>query len=74
MKNELFNYLPRPTSVHRLRPNDIEVIGAMGDSSTAANGARARSLFMLLIEYRGVAWSIGGENPDITQLITLPSN
>lgn len=25
---------PRPTSVHALRPNDIEIIGAIGDSLT----------------------------------------
>lgn len=25
---------PRPTSVHALRPNDIEIVGAIGDSLT----------------------------------------
>uniref|UniRef100_A0A1I8JHV6 Triacylglycerol lipase n=1 Tax=Macrostomum lignano TaxID=282301 RepID=A0A1I8JHV6_9PLAT len=51
----------RPTSVHRLRPGDIDVIGAMGDSLTAANGALATSILGLLTEYRGYAWSIGGQ-------------
>ncbi|PAA55063.1 hypothetical protein BOX15_Mlig012266g2 [Macrostomum lignano] len=51
----------RPTSAHRLRPGDIDVIGAMGDSLTAANGALATSILGLLTEYRGYAWSIGGQ-------------
>ena len=46
----------RPTSVHQLRPNDIEVIGAIGDSLTAANGAKASTIIGLLEECRGVSW------------------
>lgn len=42
-----------PTSVHRLRPSDIKVIGAIGDSLTAANGAKASLLTAVLTEYRG---------------------
>lgn len=49
----------RPTSVHALRPGDIDVVGAMGDSLTAANGAGASNVFQVLIENRGVSWSIG---------------
>jgi hypothetical protein len=66
------NY-PRSTSVHKLRPTDIEVIGAMGDSITSANGAKATNMSDVRKEYRGIAWSIGSENPDINELITLPS-
>uniref|UniRef100_A0A1I8JJE3 Lipase_GDSL domain-containing protein n=1 Tax=Macrostomum lignano TaxID=282301 RepID=A0A1I8JJE3_9PLAT len=51
----------KPTSAHRLRPGDIDVIAAMGDSLTAANGALATSILGLTTEYRGYAWSIGGE-------------
>lgn len=29
-----FSTNPRPTSVNALRPNDIEVVGAIGDSLT----------------------------------------
>jgi hypothetical protein len=72
LNNQLF-FLPRPTSVNRLRPNDIEVIGAMGDSLTAANGAKATNLQMMSIEDRGVSWSMGGENPNINLVVTLPS-
>jgi hypothetical protein len=48
--------------------SDIEVIGAMGDSDTAAYNAK-----FLPRDERGVSWSIGGENPYIGKLITLPS-
>lgn len=51
----------KPTSAHKLRPGDIDVIAALGDSLTAANGAKATSVLGLLTEYRGFAWSIGGE-------------
>ena len=47
---------PKPTSVHKLKPNDIDVIGAIGDSLTAANGAKATTVIGLLEECRGVSW------------------
>lgn len=46
----------RPTSVHALRPSDIDAIGAIGDSLTAANGAKANTILGLLEECRGQAW------------------
>ena len=64
---------PRPSSVHRLRPNDVEVIGAIGDSLTAANGAKALTLLGVILEDRGVSWAIGGEKADLNKLVTLPS-
>lgn len=64
---------PKPTSVHALRPSDIEVIGAIGDSLTAANGAKASTILGLLEECRGVAWNMGGETNDITRSLTLPN-
>ncbi|CAF5202775.1 unnamed protein product, partial [Rotaria magnacalcarata] len=45
-----------PTSVHALRPADIKYIGAIGDSLTAANGAKAWTIIGLLTENRGVSW------------------
>ena len=50
-----------PTSVHRLRPTDVNVIGAMGDSNTAAFGAlsSAADIYVNLTDYRGLSWSIG---------------
>ena len=42
-----------PVSVHKLRPGDIDVIGAIGDSLTAANGAFATDIFQVITEARG---------------------
>jgi len=61
-----------PTSVHALRPADIKFIAAMGDSLTAANGAKALTIIALLVEYRGVSWSIGGDG-DLSSVVTLPN-
>jgi phospholipase B1 len=50
------------TIVHQLRPADISVVGALGDSITAGFGARATSLIDLVIEARGASWIIGGDD------------
>ncbi|XP_074065902.1 phospholipase B1, membrane-associated isoform X2 [Macrotis lagotis] len=61
-----------PTSVHNLRPADIKVIGALGDSLTAANGAGSKpgNILDVLTQYRGLSWSIGG-NENISTVTTL---
>ncbi|KAM6459276.1 phospholipase B1, membrane-associated-like [Liasis olivaceus] len=61
-----------PVSVHKLRPGDIKVIGALGDSLTAGNGAGSSPLNILdvLTQYRGLSWSIGG-NENIKAVTTL---
>uniref|UniRef100_A0A667XVN7 Si:ch211-214p16.3 n=1 Tax=Myripristis murdjan TaxID=586833 RepID=A0A667XVN7_9TELE len=63
-----------PTSVHELRPGDIKVVAAVGDSLTAANGVGAGTDNLLLVinEYRGLSWSIGGD-ANITTVTTLPN-
>ncbi|XP_070776745.1 phospholipase B1, membrane-associated-like [Enoplosus armatus] len=63
-----------PTSVHKLRPGDIKVVAAVGDSLTAANGvgAKADNLLLVINEYRGLSWSIGGDE-NITTVTTLPN-
>ncbi|XP_051832183.1 phospholipase B1, membrane-associated [Antechinus flavipes] len=63
-----------PTSVHNLKPADIKVIGALGDSLTAGNGAgsKAGEVFDVLTQYRGLSWSIGGDN-NISVTTTLPN-
>jgi len=71
--NTFVSTSPRPTSVHALRPNDIEIIGAIGDSLTAANGAKAGTILGLIEECRGVSWSMGSEKSDVSQSITLPN-
>ncbi|KAM8832531.1 phospholipase B1, membrane-associated-like isoform 2-T2 [Spinachia spinachia] len=61
-----------PTSVHKLRPADIKVVAALGDSSTAGTGAKAKNLFDLSKNYKGVSWSIGGDN-SLETVTTLPN-
>lgn len=63
-----------PVSVHNLKPADIRVIAAVGDSLTAANGAGSRRYDVLdvLTQYRGLSWSAGG-NENISTVTTLPN-
>ncbi|XP_077989678.1 phospholipase B1, membrane-associated-like [Glandiceps talaboti] len=61
-----------PTSVHRLKPSDVKVVAAMGDSLTAANGAKAKTIVGVITEYRGVSWSIGGDE-SYDSVPTLPN-
>ncbi|XP_056623968.1 phospholipase B1, membrane-associated isoform X1 [Triplophysa dalaica] len=61
-----------PTSVHRLRPGDINVVASVGDSITAGFGAKAKSLLELSDEERGVSWSIGGDNT-LETVSTVPN-
>lgn len=49
----------KPVSVHKLRPGDIDVIGAMGDSLVAGNGAMEEWALGTMIEYRGISWCAG---------------
>lgn len=42
-----------PTSVHRLRPGDIQCVAALGDSLTAGMGAHAYTPVGVLLENRG---------------------
>ncbi|GMR35673.1 hypothetical protein PMAYCL1PPCAC_05868, partial [Pristionchus mayeri] len=52
-----------PTSVHSLRPADIGIVAAFGDSITAGNGAGAEmgDILGVTIEYRGLSFSVGGD-------------
>ena len=50
-----------PASVNFLRPSDIDVVAAIGDSITAGFGAQSTSLLNLAGEWRGLSWSIGGQ-------------
>ena len=58
----------RPTSVHRLRPGDIDVVGAMGDSLTAGSASAAANLVEIIIENRGMSWSGGESNTSLPTL------
>lgn len=59
-------------SVHKLRPSDIKVVAALGDSITAGVGAEAKTPLGLLIEYRALSWSIGGAK-DLSKYVTIPN-
>ncbi|CAF1185821.1 unnamed protein product [Adineta steineri] len=61
-----------PTSVHALRPGDIQCVGAIGDSITAGMGAHALTPIGVLLENRGVSWSAGGDHT-YEKMITLPN-
>uniref|UniRef100_H2XTS6 Uncharacterized protein n=1 Tax=Ciona intestinalis TaxID=7719 RepID=H2XTS6_CIOIN len=61
-----------PCKFHELRPQDVDVVGAMGDSITAGNGAEATHMIGILREFRGLSWSAGGDNTLETS-ITLPN-
>ncbi len=60
------------TSVHSLRPQDIKVVAALGDSLTAGLGAKAKTIVGLLTENREISWSIGGES-NLETVVTLPN-
>lgn len=61
----------RPTSVHELSPEFVDVVAAMGDSVTAAFGAASR-IIIDIREFRGLSWSIGGDGV-IDDVPTLPN-
>ncbi|XP_016914441.2 phospholipase B1, membrane-associated [Apis cerana] len=61
-----------PDSVHRLRPGDIDVIAALGDSLTSGMGIFATNLLDLYIENRGVMAIIGGEK-NWRKYLTIPN-
>ncbi|KAK6997577.1 phospholipase B1 membrane-associated-like isoform X1 [Biomphalaria glabrata] len=60
-----------PTSVHSLRPSDVKVIAAIGDSLSAGRGAD-NGIIGLLVDFRGLSWSIGGDK-SYNKMITLPN-
>ncbi|XP_043603666.1 phospholipase B1, membrane-associated-like [Bombus pyrosoma] len=61
-----------PESVHRLKPGDIDVIAAMGDSVTIGAGATSIYTYEVNIEDRGIVGSIGGQGT-WRQYLTLPN-
>ncbi|KAK4882882.1 hypothetical protein RN001_006201 [Aquatica leii] len=62
----------KPSSVHKLRPGDIDIIAAMGDSLIAGSGALEEWALGNMIEHRGISWCIGGQDTWRTYL-TLPN-
>ncbi|CAD5125345.1 DgyrCDS13584 [Dimorphilus gyrociliatus] len=62
----------KPTSVHKLKPGDINVVAAFGDSITAGNGADADNLLEVILNARGHSWSIGGME-SLEKILTIPN-
>jgi len=62
---------PKPTSAKKLKPQDVDVVMAIGDSITAAFGADSKSIFTVFTEYRGLSFSIGGDKFYNASVITL---
>ncbi|ALC38798.1 CG11029, partial [Drosophila busckii] len=62
----------RPTSVERLRPGDIDVIAAFGDSVSAGNGIISHNALDMVNEWRGMTFS-GGGMADWRRYLTLPN-
>ncbi|CAH1405806.1 unnamed protein product [Nezara viridula] len=61
-----------PDRVDRLRPGDVAVVAAMGDSLIAGNGALENNALGSFIESRGVSWAAGGDE-DWHDFLTLPN-
>ncbi|KAL6259485.1 hypothetical protein P5V15_009404 [Pogonomyrmex californicus] len=61
-----------PDNVHRLRPGDIDVVGGLGDSLVAGNGAMEEFAVGTFIEARGVSWCVGGQG-NWRRFLTLPN-
>ncbi|XP_077123681.1 phospholipase B1, membrane-associated-like isoform X2 [Ranitomeya variabilis] len=61
-----------PTTADRVRPGDVKIVAALGDSLTAAIGANATNILDLPTEFRQLSWSIGGYG-NLSHTITLPN-
>ena len=62
----------KPSSVHQLKPSDIDLVAALGDSISSGVGALATNLLGLFNEYRGVTFGAGGRG-NWQQYLTLPN-
>ncbi|KAG5875475.1 hypothetical protein JTB14_002985 [Gonioctena quinquepunctata] len=61
-----------PKTVHEVRPADIDIVGAMGDSITAGIGISASNILIGSIDDRGKSFAVGGQGTWRTYL-TLPN-
>ena len=49
----------KPRSVHRLRPGDVQIIAALGDSLVSGQGALSVGITTSAEQYRGVSFATG---------------
>jgi len=59
---------PRPNNISELTPYWVEIVAAMGDSISAGFAAKSTNLWGLK-EFRGLSWSIGGDD----EVLTFPN-
>jgi len=59
------------TDISKLKPTDVDLIMAMGDSITAAFAEDFSNIFDGIKEYRGHSWSIGGDGSVQEGIITV---
>ncbi|XP_014116844.1 PREDICTED: phospholipase B1, membrane-associated [Pseudopodoces humilis] len=63
---------PPATSVHSLKPADVKIVAALGDSLTAGTGIASGTLQDMTTQYWGLSWSIGGDE-SLENVTTLPN-
>ncbi|KAM4690558.1 phospholipase B1, membrane-associated-like [Rhinophrynus dorsalis] len=61
-----------PTTVDRVKPADVKIVAALGDSLTAGIAANATNVLEIPNEYRQLSWCIGGYG-NLSDVITLPN-
>ncbi|CAJ0579710.1 unnamed protein product, partial [Mesorhabditis spiculigera] len=59
-----------PRSVHQLRPEDVEIVAAIGDSLTASRATLAQNIHDLDVEYRGRSF-ITGNDEELTEMASI---
>jgi len=61
-----------PIDARRLRPADIDVVATIGDSVAAGFAALSDTIWDIFTEYRGHAFTIGGQQP-YDEYVTVPN-
>jgi len=60
---------PTNRTVHQLRPQDIGIIGSLGDSITAGTGARASNIFEIIFEDRDWSFFTGSHGDSVLRMV-----
>ncbi|VVC30184.1 Hypothetical protein CINCED_3A016076 [Cinara cedri] len=62
----------RPTSAHKVRPGDVDIVGSIGDSLMAGTGSLSNILPQLAVDHRGLSWTSGGQGT-WKEFLTIPN-
>lgn len=60
---------PENRTVHQLRPQDIGIVGSLGDSITAGTGARASNIFEIIFEDRDWSFFTGSQGDSVLRMV-----